>query len=130
MLFRSYRPVFDNNCFSANSTLFIPAFKGSQKLTSSNSEATSRRLSSKGPDEREAREQLRAWKDELRKLADDSDVIKHNKYHAANLISRLSPATLNRDVVTVAVHVQPLSLSINPHPTPPSEPVKHNQDNG
>ena len=41
---------------------------------------------------------------------------------------------INRDcdiVVTAAAHAQPQpsSCSINPHPTPPSEPVKHNQDN-
>ena len=24
---KSYRPVFDNNCFDTNSTLFIPTFK-------------------------------------------------------------------------------------------------------
>ena len=125
-----YHPIFDNNCFSANSTLFILAFKGSRKPTSSNSEATSCGLNSKGLDEREACEQLRARKDKLRKLVDDDDVIKHNKYHAANLISRLSPATLDRDIITAAVHAQPLSLSINPHPKPPSEPAKHHQDKG
>jgi hypothetical protein len=125
-----YCPVFDNNCFGANSTLFIPAFKGPRKPTSSISEATSRGLSSKEPDKWEVHEQLRARKDELRKLADDDDVSKHDKYHAANLISRLSPAMLDCDIITVAVHAQPLSFSINPHPKPPSKPAKHNQDKG
>src|SRR5882757_6563180 len=101
------RPVFDNNCFGANSTLFIPAFKSLRKPTSSNSEATSHGLGSKGPDEREAREKLRTRMEELKKLADDDDVIKHDKHHAANLLLRPSTATLDRDVVTAAVHTQP-----------------------
>ena len=71
----------------------------------------SRGLGSKGPDEREVREQLRARKDELRKLADDDDIIKYDKHHAANLLSRPSPAVLaDRDgdvVVTAVVHAQP-----------------------
>ena len=84
----SYRPVFNNDCFSTNSTLFIPTFKSLQKPTLSNSRATSHRLGSNGPDEREAREKLRARREQLRKFADDDDVIKHNKYHPANLLSR------------------------------------------
>jgi hypothetical protein len=122
----SYRPVFDNDCFGANSTLFIPTFKSLRKPTSNNSEATSRELGSKGLDEREAREKLRARKEELRKLTDDDDVIKYDKYHAANLISRASPAMPDRDVVTVAAHAPP-------HTTPPSELNQNqrgSQDNG
>ena len=84
----SYHPVFDNNCFDANSTLFIPAYKNLRKLTSSHNKATSHGLGNEGPDEREAREKLRARKDELRKLANDDDDVKHDKYHAANLLSR------------------------------------------
>jgi hypothetical protein len=68
----SYRPVFNNNCFEANSTLFIPAFKSLRRPTSSNSEATLSGLGSKGPDEREAREELRARREELKKLTDES----------------------------------------------------------
>jgi len=68
----SYRPVLHNNCFEANSTLFIPTFKSLQKPTSSNSEATLSGLGSKGPDEREAPEELRARREELKKLADES----------------------------------------------------------
>jgi hypothetical protein len=56
----SYHPVFDNNSFDANSTLFIPAFKSLRKPTLSNSEATLSGLVNIGPDEREAREKLRA----------------------------------------------------------------------
>src|SRR5882762_282372 len=141
------RPVFDNNCFGANSTLFIPAFKSLRKPTSSNSEAMSRGLGSKGPDEREAREKLRTRMEELRKLANDDDVIKHDKYHATNLILSPSPATLadrDRDiVVTAAAHAQPpppLSADTNPQtqhehitshtPTPtPSESNQSQWDN-
>jgi len=68
----SYRPVLHNNCFEANSTLFIPTFKSLQKPTSSNSEATLSGLGSKGPDEQEAHEELRARREELKKLADES----------------------------------------------------------
>jgi len=115
----SYRPVFDNDCFSTNSTLFIPAFKSLRKPTSSNSEATSHGLGSNGPDEREARKKLRARREQLRKLADDDDVIKHDKYHAANLLSRRNPATSDRDaIVTAAAHTRP--------PPPPS-PSTHTQ---
>jgi hypothetical protein len=111
-----YRPTFDNNCFGANSPLFIPTFKSFQKPTSSNSEATPRGSDSKGPDEWEASEKLRAQKEQLRKLADNDDVIKYDKDHAANLISRSRPTMLDCDVVaTVAAHAQPPSLSINPH---------------
>ena len=62
----SYRPTFDNNCFGANSALFILAFKGSWKPTSSNSKAMSRGLGSKGPDEWNARaaEGLEGWVEE------------------------------------------------------------------
>jgi hypothetical protein len=83
-----HRPVFDNNCFDANSTLFIPAYKNLRKLTSSHNKTTSHRLGNEGPDKQEAREKLRARKDELRKLANDDDIVKHNKYHAANLLLR------------------------------------------
>jgi hypothetical protein len=111
-----YRPTFDNNCFSTNSPLFIPAFKSFQKSTSSNSETTSHGSDSKGPNEQEASEKFRARKEQLRKLADNDDVIKYDKYHAANLISRSRPTMLDCDVVaTVAAHAQPPSLSINPH---------------
>src|SRR6202047_1186078 len=106
----SYRPVFDNNCFGANSTLFIPAFRSLRKPTGSNSEATSDGLLG----EREAREKLRARKAELRKLADDDDIIKYDRYHAANLISRPSPGTLDRDVVMVAVQPPPLTPHLPP----------------
>jgi len=124
----SYRPVFDNDCFSTNSTLFIPAFKSLRKPTSSNSEATSHGLGSNGPDEWEAREKLRAQREQLRKLADDDDVIKHDKYYAANLLSRRNPATSDRDtVITAAAHTQPQPppLSTNSHPTPPSKQAHH-----
>jgi hypothetical protein len=63
-----YCPVFDNNSFGANSTLFILPFKSIQKPTSRNFEATSHRLGSEGSDEQEAHEKLRVRKDELRPL--------------------------------------------------------------
>ena len=47
----SYHPVFDNNCFDANSTTFIPTFKSLRKPTLSNSKVTLSGLGSKGPDE-------------------------------------------------------------------------------
>jgi hypothetical protein len=72
------------------------------------SKATSRELNSKGPDKWEAYKKLRARKEELKELADDDDIIKHNKHHTANLLLRPSTATLDCDVVTVAVHAQPL----------------------
>jgi len=56
----SYHPVFDNNYFDANSTLFIPTFKSLQKPTLSNSEATLSGLISIGLDEWAACEKLRA----------------------------------------------------------------------
>jgi hypothetical protein len=113
----SYCPVFDNNCFSANSTLFILAFKSLQKSTSSNSKATSHGLGSKGPDEWEAHKKLRARKEELKKLTDNDDIIKHDKHHAANLLSRLSLDTFTDcDVIVTAVTCSrpPPSLSTNP----------------
>jgi hypothetical protein len=85
-------PVFDNNCFSANSTLFIPAFKSLQKPTSSNSKTTSCGLGSKGPDEWEVHKKLRVRKEELKKLTDDDNIIKHDKHHATNLLLRHSNA--------------------------------------
>jgi hypothetical protein len=84
----SYCATFNNSCFSTNSSLFIPAFKSPQKLASSNNEATSHGFGSEGPDEQEAHKKLRVRKEELRKLTDDDDIIKHNKHHTANLLSR------------------------------------------
>jgi hypothetical protein len=68
----SYRPVFNNNCFKANSMLFIPTFKSLRKPTLSNSKATLSGLGSKGPDEQEAHEELRARREELKKFTDES----------------------------------------------------------
>jgi hypothetical protein len=125
-------PVFHNNCFSAASPFFIPPFRNLRK-PASNNEATSHGSGDEGPGEQEARERLRARKDQLWKAADNDDVIKYDKLHAANLLSRPSPTLLVEcdSTITAAAHAQPPpSLSINPHQTPPSEPAKHNQDNG
>jgi hypothetical protein len=101
----SYRPVFDHNCFNANSTLFIPTFKGLRTSILSVNEAMSHGLGSKRPGELEAREKLRVWKDELRELVDNNDVIRH-KSTTPPLLSRPNPATFadcDRDVVITAI---------------------------
>jgi hypothetical protein len=125
-------PVFDNSCFSSASPFFIPPFKSLRKPTSDNNEATSRGLDNEGPGEQVAHEKLRARKAALKKLADDDDVIKYDKHHAANLLSRPSPNPLVEcdSTVTVVAHAQPpppppLSADTNPHPTPPSERTQH-----
>jgi hypothetical protein len=124
-----YCPVFDNDYFGTNSTLFIPAFKSSQKLRSSNSEATSHRLDNKGPDEWEVHKKLRVRKEELKKHTDENDVIKHNKHHTTNLLSRPNPSTFtDRDVIVTAVTCTqpPSSLFTNPPQTPHIQPIVYN----
>ncbi|KIM81546.1 hypothetical protein PILCRDRAFT_89038 [Piloderma croceum F 1598] len=113
----SYHPVFDNNCFGANSTLFIPAFKSCRKPTSSNNKATSHGLGGEGRSKREAHEKLRARK---RNLTDDDDDVKYDKFHAVNLLSRPRPATFaDCDIVVTAVaRTQPPPLSPHVLPTP------------
>jgi hypothetical protein len=86
-------------------------------------------LGSQGPDEREACEELRARKEELKKLADDDDIIKHDEHHAANLLSRPSPGTFaDCDIIVTAVtRTQPSpSLSTNPPQTPHLQPTAYN----
>src|ERR1700736_3047111 len=120
-------PIFDNNCFSPASPFFIPSFKNLRKPAASNNETTSHESGNKGLDEQEARKKLRVRKDQLRKDTDD-DIVKYDKFHAANLLSRPSPATLadrDRDiVVTAAVHTQPpppLSTRTEPKPVQQEE---------
>ncbi|KIM91773.1 hypothetical protein PILCRDRAFT_884 [Piloderma croceum F 1598] len=89
-------------------------------------EATLSGLGSKGLDEREAHEKLRARKEELKKLEDDDDIIKHDKHHPTNLLSRPSPGTFaDRDtIVTAVTRTQPSpSLSTNPPQTPHLQPT-------
>lgn len=86
-------------------------------------------LGSKGLDEWEVRKKLRARKEELKKLTDDDDVIKHDKHHAANLLSRPNPSMFaNHDIiVTVVTHTQPPpSISTNPPQTPHLQPTTYN----
>jgi hypothetical protein len=97
-------PTFDSACFGANSPLFIPAFKGSRKPTSNNSKT-------KPVDEREARERLKARKDHIRRLAAVDDVIRYDKYHAANLL-----ATSNSTTTTSQQRVSGTSLSTSTAP--------------
>jgi len=113
----SYHPVFDNNCFHANSTLFVPTFKSHQKPTLSNNETTLHRLGSEGLSKWEAHEKLRVRKAQLRKLTDD---VKYDKFHATNLLSRPRPTTFaNCDIViTVVACMQPPPLSPHILPTP------------
>jgi len=109
--------VFDSACFGANSPLFIPAFKGSRKPTSNNSKTHP-------VDEREARERLKARKDHIRRLAAVDDVIRYDKYHAANLLATSNSMTT---ISQQRVSGTPLSTSTNtqqgsnPHPAPPFE---------
>jgi hypothetical protein len=69
----------------------------------------SHRLGSEGLGKQEARKKLRARKEQLQKLADDDNVIKHDQHHAANLLSRPSPATYtdHDTVITAVAHTQP-----------------------
>jgi hypothetical protein len=49
-------------------------------------------------------EKLSARKEELKKLTDDDNVIKHDKHHATNLLSRPSLGTFTDcDVIVTAV---------------------------
>ena len=66
----------------------------------------------------------------MRKLTDDDDILKYDKFHVANLLSRPTPTMFtDHDIVITAVaHTQPSpppSLSTSPHPTPPFERAKH-----
>ena len=119
-------PIFDNNCFGPSSLLFIPSFKRLQKSASKNNGAKSHKLRTdeRGP---RAREKLRARKEQLKKAVDNDIVVKYDKFHAANLLSRPSPNPLIEcdSTVTAVTHTQPppppLSTDTNPHPTHPSE---------
>jgi hypothetical protein len=127
----SNHPVFNNTCFDADSTLFIPTFRSLWKPISNNNETMSHRLGSEKPGKQEAHKKLKARKAELRKFIDNDDVFKYDKNHVANLLSRTSPATLadcDHDIVITAIaHMQlPLPpLPTSPHPTPPFKQAKH-----
>lgn len=85
--------------------------------------------SSQGPNEQEVHEKLRVTKEELKKLADDDNVIKHDKHQSANLLSRLSLGTFTDcDILITAVMcMQPSpSLSTNPPQTPHLLPTTYN----
>jgi hypothetical protein len=92
---------------------------------------TSRGSDNEGPGEQVAHEKLRMRKVELKKLADDDDIIKYDKHHATNLLSRPSPNPLIKcdSTVTAAAHAQlpppPPSPFTSPHPAPPSERAQH-----
>ena len=109
-------PIFDSACFGAGSRFFIPAFKGSRETTSNNSGAATL-------DEREAHERLRARKEYVRSLADVDDVVRYDKYHAANLIvnsERQRDSNTPPTSTSSKERSSNTSTSISPPPTPPS----------
>ena len=111
------KPLFDSSCFGTNSPLFIPTFRGHRKPSSNNHGATQ-------PDEREARERLEARKEHMRMLADADDVVRYDKYHAANLIKDSErQRSANRPPPTSTPHPSDSSTTLPTclSPTPPSE---------
>jgi hypothetical protein len=72
-------PIFDSACYVAGSEFHIPAFGSRRNPTPTTSGSQA------------ANEAVKKRKAELKKLADRDDVIKYDKFHAANLIAKPNP---------------------------------------
>jgi hypothetical protein len=106
-------PIFDSACYVAGSQFHIPAFGSRRNPAPTTS----------GP--QAANEAVKRRKAELRKLAEADDVIRYDKYHAANLIAKPNPtATIAAasNQPPPASHLTPLTLNN------PSQP-EHVQNN-
>ena len=88
-------PIFDSACYVAGSQFHIPAF-GSRR----NPAPTT-------PEPRAANEAIKRRKAELKKLVEADDVIRYDKYHAANLLSNQPPPT--------SYPTPPTSSNLPPH---------------